>query len=426
MKDVAALAGVGLSTVSRVVSERGVVSATKVRAVESAIAQLGFRRNDFARNLRTGTAETIGVVVTRISDPFYSSLVSAIEERAQQRDMLALVASATDDAREAERIVGRLLGRRLDGLVIVVPEDADVSFLQREIDDGLPLVFVDRPSPGLTADEVVVDNRSGAAAGVAHLVAHGHHRIACFAHATGSYTAGERIAGYRAGLEAAGIAADDDLIVTVDDDDPEACRNAVRAMDALREPPTAFLTTNSRTTKSLLTAAPALGGRALVGFDDFDTAPLMTPPTTTIAQDPAHIGEAAADLLFARIDGLTGPVRRGTLGTRGGPRGSGEGAPPSRPPGAAHIVARSWRSLLTAAPALGGRALVGFDAFDTAPLMTPPTTTTAQDPAHIGGAAADLLFARIDGLTGPVRRVTLGTRVVPRGSGEVAPPSRTP
>lgn len=97
MKDVAALAGVGLSTVSRVVSGNGPVSDEKAAAVHRAIRELDFRLNDFARNLRTGKAEAIGVVVTQISDPFYSTLVSAVEAVAQRRNVLALLTSATDD-----------------------------------------------------------------------------------------------------------------------------------------------------------------------------------------------------------------------------------------------------------------------------------------------------------------------------------------
>ncbi|MFE6734862.1 LacI family DNA-binding transcriptional regulator [Microbacterium sp. NPDC057650] len=327
MKDVAARAGVGLSTVSRVVSGKVGVSRAKTRAVERAIAELGFSRNDFAHTLRTGSARTIGAVVTRISDPFYSELVGAIERRAQERDLLVLVASAGDDPAEGERVLRRILSRRLDGLIVVAHEEAEVSFLTAELAAGTPIVFVDRPPQHLQADLIVVDNERGAAEAVAHLVQAGHRSIACLAHTSGRFTSERRQTGFRQGIKDAGLPPRPELIVAVDDD-VDVCVEALRELASLDDPPTALFTTNSRTTKAVLKALRLLDDHpALVGFDDFELAELMTPPVTTIAQDPWAIGEAAADLLFDRIAGLAGPERRIVLGTRLVERGSGETPP---------------------------------------------------------------------------------------------------
>jgi LacI family transcriptional regulator len=327
MKDVAEHAGVGLSTVSRVVAGKDGVSRAKVRAVERAILELGYSRNDFAHTLRTGSTRTIGVVVTRVSDPFYSVLVAAIEERAQRRDLLVMVASSGDDPGEGERVMRRVIGRRLDGLIVVAHEEADLSFLQAEIAAGTPVVFVDRPPRGLAADVVVVDNEQGAASAVEHLVAAGHRRIACVAHVSGRFTSETRQTGYAHGMREAGIKVDPALIVTVEDE-VDVCVEALQELAALPDPPTALFTTNSRTTKVVLKALRLIHWRpALVGFDDFDLAELMDPPTTTVSQDAWSIGEAAADLLFERIAGMPGPERRLTLGTRLIVRGSGELAP---------------------------------------------------------------------------------------------------
>jgi len=328
MKDVAARAGVGLSTVSRVVSGKGGVAPAKVRAVERAVRELDFSRNDFAHTLRTGSSTTIGMVVTNISDPFFSALVKGVEERARVRDLVVLVASVTDDSAEAERVIRRLLRRRLDGLILVAPEGADLSFLKGEQRAGTPVVFVDQPPDGhLEADLVVVDNEGGAATAVRHLYAAGHRRIACFAHASGRYTSARREAGYYQGLKQLGLPSDPALVVSVEDD-VNACAEALLELSRLSDPPTAVFSTNGRTTRALLGAQRLLGSHfALVGFDDFDLAELMVPPTTTIAQDPVAIGIAAADLLLSRIDGRTGPVQRIILGTRLVERGSGE-APP--------------------------------------------------------------------------------------------------
>ena len=323
MKDVAARAGVGLSTVSRVVSGKGGVAPPKVRAVEKAVRELNFSRNDSAHTLRTGSSATIGMVVTNISDPFFSALIKGVEERARERDLVVLVASVTDDAAEAERVVKRLLRRSLDGLILVAPEGSDLSFLKNQA--GTPIVFVDQP-PGdhLRADLVVVDNEGGAVTAVQHLFDVGHRRIACFAHESGRYTSARREAGYYQGLKRVGMPADRALVVSVEDD-VNVCAEALLELSRLPDPPTAIFSTNGRTTRAILGAQRLLGSHlALVGFDDFDLAELMNPPTTTIAQDPVAIGAAAADLLLSRIDGRAGPTQRIILGTRLVERGSGE------------------------------------------------------------------------------------------------------
>ena len=327
MKDVAARAGVGLSTVSRVVAGKEGVSRAKRQAVERAITALGYSRNDFAHTLRTGAARTIGVVVTRISDPFYAQIIESIESRAQERELLVLVASAGDDSDESEQVIRRMLNRRLDGFIVVAPEEADLSFLDAERAVGTPIVFVDRPPRGLNADVVLVDNERGAADAVRHLVRAGHRSIACIAHVSGRYTSERRQAGFRTGVRECGLADRAELIVAVDDE-VDACVEALRELLSLPDPPTALFTTNSRTTKAVLGALRLLRVQpALVGFDDFALAELLSPPVTAIAQDPWMIGEAAADLLFDRIAGLAGPERHIVLGTRLITRGSGELAP---------------------------------------------------------------------------------------------------
>ncbi|UNK71135.1 LacI family DNA-binding transcriptional regulator [Microbacterium sp. H1-D42] len=327
MKDVAARADVGLSTVSRVVSGKGGVSRAKRQAVEKAVAALGYSRNDFAHTLRTGSARTIGVVVTRISDPFYAEIIEAVESRAQERELLVLVASAGDDSDESEQVIKRMLNRRLDGFIVVAPEEADMSFLDAERAVGTPIVFIDRPPRGLHADVVLVDNERGSTDAVRHLARAGHRSIACIAHVSGRYTSERRQSGFRKGVRDCGLADRAELIVAVDDE-VDACVEALRELFSLPDPPTALFTTNSRTTKAVLGALRLMHAQpALVGFDDFPLAELLNPPVTTIAQDPWTMGEAAADLLFDRIAGLPGPERHIMLGTRLITRGSGEQSP---------------------------------------------------------------------------------------------------
>ncbi len=256
------------------------------------------------------------MIVTRLSDPFFAQLAHAMQERAQSEGMLVLIASASDDPEQATRVLQSVVSRRLDGLVVVIPEQADVSYLQQEIGGGTPIVLVDRPMPGVVADEAIADNAAGMRLAVDHLVAQGHTRIGCLVHTVGEFTADARREGFMAAMAAHGLDVDSAFTPTVLED-AALIAPVLESMLAAENPPTAVVTTNSPTTKATLRAIRALDVTlALVGFDDLDDADLMERSVTTIAQDPAKMGQHAAELLMMRIRGNDAPIRRVVLGTR--------------------------------------------------------------------------------------------------------------
>ncbi|MFI6323817.1 LacI family DNA-binding transcriptional regulator [Nonomuraea sp. NPDC050556] len=319
MKDVASAAGVALKTVSRVVNGEPGVHPTTAERVRQAIESLGYSRNESARVLRQGRTATIGLVIEDVADPFYSGLNRAVEDVAITHGCLVLSGSSAEEPARERELVLTFCSRRVDGL-IVVPAGDDHTYLRSELDAGTPAIFVDRPpGPGIDVDTVLSDNAGGAAAAVGHLLAHGHRRIAFLGDCPSIYTAAERLTGYRAAM---GGLIDDRLVAMAA---PELVR--VRAdldrMLALPDPPTAVFTGNGRLT---VTALRALGGRrlALVGFDDFELADLLTPGVTVIAQDPIGLGRVATELLFRRIGGDHGPSEQIQLPVRLIARGSGE------------------------------------------------------------------------------------------------------
>ncbi|THG34592.1 LacI family transcriptional regulator [Glaciibacter flavus] len=326
MSDVAAASGVSLKTVSRVVNGDGYVSAETLRSVRAAIDKLGFRRNEFARQLRQGTTSTIGLVLEDVADPFYSVLTRAVEDVALEHDYLLLSASSAEDSARSRRIIESFSSRGADGLIVAPARGTDPAFIQAELDAGCSMVFVDRPMPGIRADTVLADNRGGAAVGTAHLIANGHRRIAFFGDAPTVYTAAERLAGYREALIAAGIDPVDDLVIM---DPPLSDRNAeaIDAVQRLDDPPTAFVTGNNRWSVRLLRHLKERGIRplpAVVGFDDFELGDVLDPAITVIAQDPAAMGQLAAELLLRRVSGDERPTQHVRLETRLIARGSGE------------------------------------------------------------------------------------------------------
>ena len=324
MRDVALQAGVGLSTVSRVVNGDPQVSAGKTLAVKKAIQQLGFRRNDSARHLRMGAAASIGLLIENVADPFFSLLNRAVEEVALSRDCLLLSGSSHQDPERAKKMVLAFCSRRVDGLIITPSEPQDVDYLHAELAAGVRMVFVDRPVPGLDADTVLTDNSGGARSGVEHLLAQGHRRIAFFGDRICLYTTANRKAGYAAALEQAGVPLDSALVHSRGDDD-YSFSDALTAMLAGPNPPTAIFTSNNRSTVEILRELAKLPHRpALVGFDDFELADALTPGITVVAQDALAMGRTAAELLFARLDGAAGPMQTISLKTRLIVRGSGE------------------------------------------------------------------------------------------------------
>ncbi len=322
MSDVARLAGVSIKTVSRVVNAEPGVHADTAERVVAAIERLGFRRNLGALNLRRGSSTgTIGLVLEDVANPFYSGITRAAEEVARRFGRQVLTGSSDEDPARERELSLEFCARRVDGLIII-PAGRQHAYLVPEIASGTPVVFVDRPPGDVVADTVLVDNVAGVVAAVEHLAAHGHRRITFLGDAPTIFTATERLAGFREGCARAGIPFDECMAV-MGPHTSETVAAALRDTD-----PTAVITGNNRITVATLRAlADAPTRPALVGFDDLELADLLDPPVTVVSLDPAHLGRAAAELLFARLDGDGSPPRRIVLPVRLVPRGSGEVAP---------------------------------------------------------------------------------------------------
>jgi LacI family transcriptional regulator len=330
MRDVARHARVALKTVSRVVNgEPGVREETAER-VRSAITALGYRRNDSARVLRRGQTALIGLLMEDIGDPFYATLSRAVEDVAARHDTLLITGSSDEDPARERTLALAFSARRVDGL-IVIPASADHSYLRPEMAAGCALVFVDRPPRLLEADTVLTDNRGGACSGVAHLIAGGHRRIGFIGDDPRIYTAAQRYLGYHDAMTAAGLRAEAPWI-TMESPSQAGVRDTLRRMLAGPAPVTAVFCGNNRVTALTLRELKGLADPsvALVGFDDLELADLLEPAVTVVAQSTAELGRIAAELLFRRLGGYSGPPERVELGTTLVVRGSGELPPRPR------------------------------------------------------------------------------------------------
>src|SRR5215218_1253982 len=280
MREVAAVAGVSLSTVSRVVNGGAGVRDDMAERVRAAVDMLGYRHNLTASILRRADRQsaTIGLIFEDVSNPFFGAVHRGVEDYARARAA------------------------------------------------GLALAFVDRPPRFIDADAVVSDNVGGARAAVEHLIAAGDRRIGFLGDRPDVFTAAERLRGYREALASHDIAEDVDLVRHPQFRGVDAYETTA-ALLAGKNPPTALFSGQNLISMAAVRAIHAHGQQheiALVGFDDIPMADVIQPGVTVVAQDPLALGRAAAELLFARIDGHDGPSREIVVPTRLVERGSGE------------------------------------------------------------------------------------------------------
>ncbi len=336
MRDVAALAGVSLKTVSRVVNREPGVRPELAARVARAAEQLDYRPDLTASNLRRADRRTatLGLLVEDVGNEFASAINRGVEEVARERGVAVIAASVDrDPALERER-VDTFASRRVDALILE-PTGRDQGYLAVEVQRGWPIIAVDRLATGIDIDQVVSNNLEATRDGVRHLLDLGHRRIAFLGGASTLSTAEERHRGFIEAMAAAGATVRREWVHR-DLIDSDEAREALTTMLATDDRPTAIFAAQNLLTIGAVRALREHGLQheiALVGFDDFLTADLLEPAVTVVAQDPLAIGRLAAELAFARMDDPDRPTQVHIVPATLITRGSGE-IPPARSPGA--------------------------------------------------------------------------------------------
>ncbi|MBE8589512.1 LacI family DNA-binding transcriptional regulator [Pseudomonas sp. MAFF 301449] len=302
MDDVASRAGVSTSTVSHVLNGTRKVSPATVQAVQRAIQALGYIPNTLARSLARSSTNTIGVAISALSNHYFSETVHAIETECAKHGYMMLFVDTHDDPEQELRVVTALHHRRVDGIVLA-PSNGSMALEYLQANE-IPAVLVDRMMSE-RFDQVGVENAQPTQALIEHLIAHGHRRIAFIAGRAGFSTTDERVAGYKAALQAAGLVFDAQLLVNGGSNTAPA-RQATAQLLRLAAPPTAIMAGNNLMTLGAMQALREAqievpGQMALVGFDDFDWADFFVPRLSLIAQPVQALGARAVDLLLQRM-----------------------------------------------------------------------------------------------------------------------------
>jgi len=318
MSEVARRAGVSVTTVSHVINDTRRVDPETRRRVEEAIADLEYRRNTVARALAGRGSLTIGLAISGLSNPYFGSLLQAIEGRIAEAGYLLVLGDTHDDLEREQRVVDSLLDRRVDGLIVAPSPGFAARSAPRIAAASTPLVLIDRGAE-LDCDQVLPENRDSARRLTEHLVEHGHRRIAALVGLPGLDSSHQREQGYREALEAAGIPVDERLIASGDSNPASAERELSRLL-RLVEPPTAVVAMNNamtigamRAARETATAVPE--DLALAAYDDFEWSDLFLPRLTAIAQDVSTMGSTAVDVLLDRISGAELNPRRYVVDT---------------------------------------------------------------------------------------------------------------
>lgn len=314
--DVAAQAGVSVSTVSKVLNDRYGVAETTYARIRTVIDELGYHASLAGQSLRSRRTNVIGVLVRDI-EPFSAELLKGVAEGIHGTGFELVVFSGCgqqpDQAGWERRYLARITGTLADGVILVTPGSVDAAA-------GSPVVAVDHNVRSSALPTVDSENFLGAVSAVEYLIGLGHRRIGFVAGRADLESARLRDAAYRHALEQAGIAFDP-LLVREGGFQPETAHEATDGLLALERRPTAIFAANDVMALAVMSAASARGlaipgDLSVIGFDNVPESALATPPLTTVEQPIRQMGVEAVRILHALLEDPTRPPERVVLPTR--------------------------------------------------------------------------------------------------------------
>jgi DNA-binding LacI/PurR family transcriptional regulator len=306
IKDIAKIANVSSSTVSRALQNSKLISRRTAERIQDIAKQSGYRASAIARGLVTQRTQTIGVVVTTIADPFVSEVVDGIEEYGNDHGYSVFLANSNADPERETKVVHSFSERRVEGVVVT---SSRVGALYRPLlsEMRIPIVLVNNQHPGEFVNSVLIENVKGSADVTNHLIQLGHRRIAYIGDRYGYQSDMERSSGYREAMERAGLPFLPELVVH-GDGKCEGGMTGVEILLKLPKPPTAIFCYNDMTALGALRQLHLRKVRvpediSIIGFDDLFIASYTQPPLTTVRQPRRLMGRLAMESLLKLISG---------------------------------------------------------------------------------------------------------------------------
>lgn len=306
IKDIARIARVSHSTVSRALRGSPLISEETTARIRKIAEETGYRPSFAARSLVTSRTATIGVVVTSIADPFAAEVVLGIEDAANDHDYSVLLANSNAQPEREMRVVRAFEERRVDG-IIVTSSRVGAIYGDMLSQARVPIVLLNNQHPSEFMHSVMIDNVTGGLDATRHLVGLGHRRVAYIGDRFGCQSDTERFGGYRSALDLAYLPFLPEY-VTHGNGKPDGGAPAMESLLSLPVPPTAVFCYNDMTALGAMSAISSRGLRvpddiSVVGFDDLFVAQYSSPPLTTVRQPMRDMGRIALETLIHLLGG---------------------------------------------------------------------------------------------------------------------------
>jgi LacI family transcriptional regulator len=274
--------------------------------VLTAVRALDYRPNNQARSLRTRATTVLGVIISDITNPFFTAMVRGVEDVASHAGYSVVLANADEDLRKEQRYLEVAAAEQMAG-VLLSPASATETSIDVLTERGIPVVTIDRRLKSADVDWVMVNNHRAAKEATLHLAEQGCRRIGFIAGRLGTTTGASRLAGYRAGLKEVGLPSARELVVS-GEFRLDTGREATEKLLALPDRPDGLFVSNNLMTIGAVDALDKAGVRfprdiALVGFDDMMPALSLRSQITAVSQPTYEIGWRATELLLRRVSG---------------------------------------------------------------------------------------------------------------------------
>ncbi len=302
IKDLARIAGVSHSTVSRALRNHPAISPETVERIRALAVEQGYRVSAAARSLKTSRSQAIGIILSYIDDPYFSRVLEGVEDTVQPEGFGLFVAASHHDVQRERTAVTAMMEHRVDGVILCTPPFRVENSRQME-GSGLPLAVVNNQGVDGYDYSVDHDDEQGARQVVRYLISQGHRRLAYLGNALSGLTNQHRLSGYRIEMESAGLPVCQNWIFNGPDGRPEGGYAGARYFLDLPERPSAIVCFNDMMAIGLARGLQEAGLRipqdiSVTGFDDIDLAAYLTPPLTTYNQPRYELGVEAARLML--------------------------------------------------------------------------------------------------------------------------------
>ncbi|MFY0800592.1 LacI family DNA-binding transcriptional regulator [Peribacillus frigoritolerans] len=306
LQQVAKHAGVSTSTASLIVRNNPRISEATRKKVLKSMHELGYVYDRIAANLRSQSSDTVGIIITDISNTFFSEFLIGVHDALDEVGYTVLLGTTFDSVAKQDHLLSTMMEHRVGGLILCPVSESSQDTIERLNEIDTPMVLAVRELPGVNSDYVGIDYPEGARIAVDHLLGKGHKRIALLGGIKESSTWIERMEGYREALSRAGLEVDESLVI---DSAPtrEGGLEAVLKVLENPNPPTAIFCFSDLIAFGVMQGLMMKGitpgkDMDIVGFDNVPVAEIYHPPLTTISSFPRRIGKEAANLLYQQMD----------------------------------------------------------------------------------------------------------------------------